>query len=182
MKILVASDLHGSLYYTQKLIEIYQQEQADQILLLGDILYHGPRNPLPKDYNPAEVVKLLNSYADKIWAVRGNCDSEVDQMVLDFNISADMMPLHIEDTLVIATHGHIYNKQQPPKVSGTYLLLFGHIHIPMAQKTDFGFIGNPGSLVLPKDNHPSSYGLLTKDKWTVKDIGGEIIAEIELSK
>ena len=178
MKILVASDIHGSAYYAEKVIEAFKQEGADRILLLGDLLYHGPRNPLTKDYNPAKVAELLNQYADKIWAVRGNCDSEVDQMVLDFNISADFMPIVLNSITVIATHGHVYGPEQLPKMAQKFLLLFGHIHLPIAQKESYGYLGNPGSTSLPKEGNPSSYGILEETKWIVKTFEGEEIAAV----
>lgn len=179
MKLLVASDIHGSYDYAEKIIKAFHQEKADRLLLLGDFLYHGPRNPLPKGYDPLKVAELLNQYADQIWAVRGNCDSEVDQMVLDFDIMADYLPISINQIDIIASHGHIYNPEHPPKYSRPFLFLFGHIHIPIAEKADFGYIGNPGSASLPKAK-TNSYGVLDGNTWMVKDFEGEILESIEI--
>ena len=114
MKWLIASDIHGSLYYGKKLIEQIKKEEPDKVIFLGDILYHGPRNDLPNDYNPKELIKLLNEYKDKIISVRGNCDSEVDQMVLEFPIMADYMILTINDLTIFATHGHLFDVENIP--------------------------------------------------------------------
>lgn len=179
MKILVASDIHGSLTYTHKVMEAYQRENAERLLLLGDLLYHGPRNPLPDGYDPLMVSQLLNSHAGLIWAVRGNCDSEVDQMVLDFEMMADYMPLCVNGMNIIASHGHIYNPENLPKQQGKIFFLFGHIHLPVAEKTAFGYAGNPGSAALAKNGIPS-YGLLDNQQWVIKDFENRIIEKIEI--
>ena len=179
MKVLVVSDIHGSVKYTKKLIEAFHQEEADQILLLGDVLYHGPRNALPEEYNPLEVAELLQEYIDCIWAVRGNCDSEVDEMVLGFDLSADYRLFHIDGMDVIASHGHIYHPDHLPKHRGGVLFLFGHIHIPLAEKREGNYIGNPGSVSLPKGK-TNSYGILENKMWIVKDFEGNILDSIKI--
>ena len=107
MKWMIASDLHGSVYYCTKMLEALEREQAGRLLLLGDLLYHGPRNDLPRDYAPKQVIPLLNGIRTKLVCVRGNCDAEVDQMVLDFPMLADYCVLPVGQRLVYATHGHI---------------------------------------------------------------------------
>ena len=144
MKILVVSDIHGSLLHAQKAIEAFETHQADMMLMLGDFLYHGPRNPLPPQYDPMAVSQLLNRYADRILAVRGNCDSEVDQMILDFEIMAPY-------TMVL--NGSRY--------------LFGHIHLPLATVENGIYVLNPGSISLPKQNNPHTYGLLDQQGFTI---------------
>jgi len=109
MKIFVASDIHGSAYYCRLLLEKFKQESADRILLLGDILYHGPRNDLPREYAPKQVIELLNPLKEKLFCVRGNCDTEVDQMVLNFPIFADYAVISLDNLTMYATHGHVYN-------------------------------------------------------------------------
>ena len=124
MKLMIASDIHGSAYYCRKMLEAYKREDADRLLLLGDILYHGPRNDLPKDYNPKEVIAMLNPLKDQIYAVRGNCDTEVDQMVLQFPILADYALLVLDGKTFYATHGHVFNQDHlPPMQDGDILVL-----------------------------------------------------------
>ncbi len=149
MKIIIASDIHGSAYYCRKLMELYNTEKPDRVLLLGDILYHGPRNDLPEEYNPKEVIAMLNPLADQILCVRGNCDAEVDQMVLDFPIMADYAVLEADGVQIFATHGHIYNEEKPPKAAGG-ILLYGHTHIPVCNKQEQLICINPGSVSIPK--------------------------------
>ena len=116
MKFMIASDFHGSAYYCKKLLEAYKKEKAERLFLLGDILYHGPRNDLPREYNPKAVITMLNAMKEEILCIRGNCDTEVDQMVLEFPILADYAVLPIGERLLYATHCHVYNKENPPKM------------------------------------------------------------------
>lgn len=151
MKLMIASDLHGSAYYCRQLIELFQTQQADRLLLLGDILYHGPRNDLPIDYAPKEVLAMLNGMKDRIFCVRGNCDTEVDQMVLEFPILADYCILPVGDRLIYATHGHNYHLKALPPLQPGDILLHGHTHIPAWEP--FGqnnLYLNPGSVSIPK--------------------------------
>ena len=131
MKIMVASDIHGSAYYCQKMTEAYKNSGAQKLLLLGDILYHGPRNDLPKEYAPKKVIEMLNNISDEILCVRGNCDSEVDQMVLKFNIMAEYAIIYDGETMIFATHGHKFNKDNLPSLKKGDILLHGHTHSPV---------------------------------------------------
>ncbi|MBQ6381855.1 MAG: phosphodiesterase [Clostridia bacterium] len=170
MKILIASDIHGSAYYCAKLMERIEAEQPDKIFLLGDILYHGPRNDLPREYNPKKVIALLNPLKEKIMAVRGNCEAEVDQMVLDFDVMQTYKEADINGVHVVLTHGHHYNKEKPLPLRERYVLLNGHFHIPeMADKGDFVYI-NCGSVSLPKENSPHTYVTLEGDTFFLKEL------------
>ena len=168
MKILVVSDIHGSLLHAQKAIEAFETHQADMMLMLGDFLYHGPRNPLPPQYDPMAVSQLLNRYADRILAVRGNCDSEVDQMILDFEIMAPYTMVLNGSRRLFATHGHLYDLQQKPaQIRSGDAYLFGHIHLPLATVEIGIYVLNPGSISLPKQNNPHTYGLLDQQGFTI---------------
>ncbi|MDD2499095.1 MAG: phosphodiesterase [Desulfitobacteriaceae bacterium] len=180
MKLLFISDIHGSLYYVKKALEVYQKEQADYLVLLGDELYHGARNPLPLEYNPQEVALLLNKYADKIIAVKGNCDSEVDEMVLAFPIRASYSIILYEGIRLFLTHGHHYNANNIPPLSKGDVLIFGHTHLPKAEKKGDLFIINPGSIALPKENNPNTYGILDNNIFRIKDLAGNICKELNL--
>lgn len=178
MKLLICSDIHGDFNCAKKVIETFEKEEADKILILGDILYHGPRNDLPSGYNPKKVIELLNGYRDSILAVRGNCDTEVDQMVLNFPILADYAYLELDGLSVLATHGHRFNTETPPPLRRGEILLHGHTHVPVC--TAFGnenvYI-NPGSVSLPKENFPKSYAIFENKCFTVKDFNSKIILE-----
>lgn len=181
MKWMIASDLHGSAVYCRRMIEAFEREGADRLLLLGDLLYHGPRNDLPEGYAPKEVMPLLNGMKPKLLCVRGNCDAEVDQMVLDFPILADYAVLPVGQRLVYATHGHVHNlKNQPPLAPGD-ILLHGHTHIPAW--TEFGeenLYLNPGSLSIPKDGSAHSYMTLEGETFCWKTLEGETYHELSL--
>lgn len=180
MKIVIMSDIHGSYYFLKKGLEKFEEEKGDRLLILGDELYHGPRNELPKEYNPKEVLKLLNQYKDKIIAVRGNCDSEVDQMVLEYPIMSDYVLLDIDDLRIFATHGHIYNPDNLPKLNSINVFLYGHTHIQRCEKKDNLYILNPGSISIPKNNNKNSYGVIENRIFYIKDFDGNIIDKIEL--
>ena len=173
MKIMIASDIHGSAYYLRQLLEQYKAEQPDKLLLLGDILYHGPRNDLPKGYAPKEVIDLLNPMKEDILCVRGNCDTDVDQMVLEFPILADYCILYEQGHMIFATHGHIHNTANPPMLKAGDILLHGHTHIPVIE--DFGgkYYINPGSVSIPKDGSEHSYMMLEDGVFTWKNLNGE---------
>ncbi|MBR2972393.1 MAG: phosphodiesterase [Clostridia bacterium] len=176
MKLLIASDIHGDIESAEILINVFNKEKCDKIVLLGDILYHGPRNDLPGRYAPKEVISLLNKYKDRILAVRGNCDTEVDQMVLEFPILADYAILSLDGLTVYATHGHNYNTKTPPPMANGDILLHGHTHVIRAEK--FGeentYI-NPGSITLPKENCPRSYVIYEDRKFTFYNTDSEIV-------
>lgn len=174
MKLMIASDIHGSAYYCKKMLEAYQKEQADKLLLLGDILYHGPRNDLPKDYNPKEVIAMLNPLKQELLCVRGNCDTEVDQMVLEFPILADYCFLELDGQTIFATHGHHFNPQNPPMLKDGDILLNGHTHIPANQNMDNYIYMNPGSVSIPKENSAQGY-MIYDGAFIWKDLDGNII-------
>ena len=174
MKLLIASDIHGSAACCQKLLERVADEKPDRILLLGDLLYHGPRNPLPEAYDCPRVYAMLNGLKDRVLAVRGNCDCEVDQMVLDFPILADYALLEIEGVSIYATHGHLWNEAHlPPMAPGT-VLLHGHTHVPVC--TDHGsyVYMNPGSVSIPKEGSRHSYMTLEGGLFQWKDLDGSV--------
>ena len=158
MKILIASDIHGDAICAKKLVEEFERTGADKLLLLGDVLYHGPRNDLPAGYAPKTVISILNPLKEKILCVRGNCDTEVDQMVLDFPILADYSFIAVDDLTVFATHGHNYNMNTAANLSANTILLHGHTHVPVAEPFGNGNVYiNPGSTSIPKENSPKSY-------------------------
>ena len=177
MKYLIASDIHGSLKHAESLFKAFEREQADKILLLGDLLYHGPRNDLPEEYNPKAVIELLNKYKDRILCVRGNCDTEVDQMVLDFPIMADYAILSVDGVTVYATHGHVYSENNPPKLAGGELLLCGHTHIPKCVKKEGFVYMNPGSVSIPKEDSWHGYMMWEGKTFTWKDMEGNVKLE-----
>ncbi|MBE6748230.1 MAG: phosphodiesterase [Ruminococcaceae bacterium] len=180
MKLLIASDIHGSLKYCNKLVERYKKEGCDKLILLGDILYHGPRNDLPDEYNPKGVIALLNGMSDEIFAVRGNCEAEVDDMVLDFNVLADYACLYAKGRLLFLTHGHKYNPQNLPKLKKGDILFNGHTHISKIEELDGILYVNPGSVSIPKENTPRGYIILTDDEIIHKDLDGNILTEYSL--
>ena len=174
MKLMIASDIHGSAYYCKKLIAAYESEQADKLLLLGDILYHGPRNDLPRDYNPKEVIAMLNPMKKELLCVRGNCDTEVDQMVLEFPILADYCFLELDGHTIFATHGHVHNPKNLPMLKEGDILLNGHTHIPANQNMGTYTYMNPGSVSIPKEG--SAHGYMIYDgKFVWKDLDGNVL-------
>ena len=172
MKIMVASDIHGSAYYCQKMTEAYKNSGAQKLLLLGDILYHGPRNDLPKEYAPKKVIEMLNNISDEILCVRGNCDSEVDQMVLKFNIMAEYAIIYDGETMIFATHGHKFNKDNLPSLKKGDILLHGHTHIPVNESIDGITVMNPGSVSIPKENSGHGYMIIENGTYTWYDFDG----------
>ena len=181
MKLFFISDIHGSSYYLEKVINIYEKEKADYLVILGDELYHGARNPLPKEYNPKKVIEILNTYTNNIIAVRGNCDSEVDQMVLDYPISSDYSIILYNNKRLFLTHGHIYNKNNIPNISDGDVLIYGHTHVPLTEKINNIFIINPGSITFPKENTPHCYGILENNIFKIKTLDGQVFKEINIS-
>lgn len=175
MKIMIASDIHGSALYLGKLLECMKKEKPEKLLLLGDILYHGPRNDLPEGYEPKKVITMLNEIKDKILCVRGNCDTEVDQMVLDFPIMADYAVICADGKTLYATHGHKYGEDNPPPLSEGDFLLCGHTHIPVLRnKGKFTYV-NPGSVSIPKEDSKNSYMIYENGEFVLKDLEmGEI--------
>lgn len=180
MKILFASDIHGSAYYCGKLLEIYRQSGAERLVLLGDILYHGPRNDLPKEYAPKQVIVMLNEYKNQIYAVRGNCDTEVDQMVLEFPVLADYALLSFNGRTFYATHGHVYNQDNLPPVQAGDILIHGHTHLLKAEKVGEITVLNPGSVSIPKGGNPNTYAMLEDNVFTIYSLDGDVVKQIEL--
>ena len=179
MKLMIASDIHGSALFCRKMLEAFDREGAERLLLLGDLLYHGPRNDLPKGYAPKEVIALLNDRRERIFCVRGNCDTEVDQMVLRFPIMADYAVLPLDNgRLCYATHGHVFNMQSPPPLCPGDLLLQGHTHVPCCEA--FGenhFCLNPGSVSIPKEGSERGYMTLCGASFAWKTLDGRIYME-----
>lgn len=178
MKIFVASDIHGSSYYAQKLVEKFEQEKADVMVLLGDIYYHGPRNPFPKEYNPMKVSEILNNIKDKLYVVKGNCDSEVDQMISEFQFES-MHRLSILDKDIVFTHGHIYNEDNIPNEKCD-ILVYGHFHVNFIKKVNNTIVVNPGSISLPKENSTQGYVLIDEKAIKEIDLNGNIVDEFAL--
>ena len=180
MKLVIASDIHGSAYYCRKLLERVEKEQPDRLVFLGDILYHGPRNDLPKDYAPKEVIAMLNPLKEKILCVRGNCDTEVDQMVLEFPVMADYCILAIDGLTFFATHGHVYNENNLPPFCPGDILIHGHTHVLKAEQRENYILLNPGSVSIPKEGNPPTYAVLENKVFTIKDFDGNIVKEMRL--
>lgn len=151
MKIMIASDIHGSFYYAKKLVEAYKKSGAKRLILLGDLLYHGPRNDLPRDYAPKKVIELLNDISDDLICVRGNCDTEVDQMVLKFPMLADYAILELDGRLFYLTHGHKFGIDKFPNIKKGDGIMQGHTHVPVLEERHGVLCVNPGSVSIPKD-------------------------------
>ncbi len=181
MNLMIASDIHGSAHYCKKMLEAFDREKADRLLLLGDILYHGPRNDLPLEYDPKKVIAMLNARKGCIFCVRGNCDTEVDQMVLEFPILADYCLLTAGTRLIYATHGHHYTMLTPPPMQPGDILLHGHTHIPAWEP--FGnqnLYLNPGSVSIPKDGSENSYMILEGADVYWKRLDGSVFHSLSL--
>lgn len=181
MKLMIASDIHGSFFYCEKLLEALNKEKADKLLLLGDILYHGPRNDLPEGYAPKKVIDALNSIKESILAVRGNCDTEVDQMVLEFPILADYCIIQCENKTIYATHGHVYGESSPLPMAKGSILLGGHTHIPKCKEYDNFIYMNPGSVSIPKENSHHGYMIYENGIFYWKDFSGSIINSYKIN-
>ena len=184
MKWMIASDIHGSAYYCRKLLERFDAEGADRMLLLGDLLYHGPRNELPEEYETKSVTAQLNERKHLICAVRGNCDAEVDQMVLEFPITADFINLMVDGRRFFLTHGHRYNPIEPPlDLAPGDVMLSGHTHVPASFRSPEGvWFLNPGSVSIPKNRSPHSYMTYENGLFLWKTLGGEIYRELSLEE
>ena len=177
MKWMIASDLHGSAYCCRLLLERLRAEGADRLLLLGDLLYHGPRNALPQEYDCPAVSAMLNSVKEKILAVRGNCDCEVDQMVLEFPIMADYVLAEAEGLSLFVTHGHLWHEDcLPPMAPGT-ILLHGHTHVPIVCPHEGYTYINPGSVSIPKADSWQGYMTLEGGLFQWKDLTGQVRQE-----
>ena len=177
MKFLIASDLHGSALYTRLLVRAFVDENADRLILLGDVLYHGPRNDLPAEYAPKEVIALLSPLKERIFCVRGNCDTEVDQMVLPFPILADYAVMPIGERLCYMTHGHVWNSSHLPPLMPGDILLHGHTHVPVCQEHPTHTYLNPGSVSIPKEGSHYGYMTLENGLFQWKDFDGNLHGE-----
>lgn len=175
MKILIISDIHGSSYYAQRIKEIAEMEKPDQIILLGDLYYHGPRNDLTQEYNPMKVAGILNDFGDKVRTVRGNCDAEVDEMISFFKFDTHLK-LQVNGKNVFFTHGHVYNMENLPE-DKIDIMFYGHYHTGFIQEENGVIFANPGSISLPKNNTQHSYIIFDDDKIILKNVDGEIIQE-----
>lgn len=177
MKYLVASDIHGSKYFAFKVIEEFKKEKADFLILLGDIYYHGPRNPLPQDYNPKAVYEELNKISDRIIAVRGNCDSEVDQMVSNFKINENV-EMNICGKKYFFTHGHKINKDNFSGIDFD-VMMYGHFHTGFIKQENEKIFVNTGSVTLPKQNTENSFVIIDDDNILLKNFSGKIIDKLK---
>ena len=180
MKWLIASDIHGSAQWCRRLLEAWDKERAGRLLLLGDVLYHGPRNDLPDQYAPKEVIAMLNARRERILCVRGNCEAEVDQMVLDFPVLADYAVLWEGSRLIYCTHGHVYNTGKLPPLQAGDVLLHGHTHIPAWEDHGAFHYLNPGSVAIPKEGSWHGYMTLENGRFLWKDFDGAIRHELTL--
>lgn len=180
MKLMFASDIHGSYFYCKKMKELFEKEKPSKLILLGDLLYHGPRNDLPKEYAPKEVIKLLNGMKKDILCVRGNCDAEVDQMVLEFPILADYMILYLENHMAFITHGHMHHQQNLPMLGEGDFLIHGHTHVLKIEEQGQYTYLNPGSISLPKEGNKPSYMIYEKGIFTIKDLDQNTIQTLEI--
>ena len=177
MKYFIASDIHGSAAWCRKMLEAWEQEKADRMILLGDILYHGPRNALPDEYDPPKVIEMLNPLKNRILAVCGNCDSAVDQMVLQFPIMADYAILSLPDALVYLTHGHVWNENHLLPLAEGDILLHGHTHVPVVHEHDTYTYINPGSVAIPKEDSHHGYMILEDGIFIWKSLNQESFLE-----
>ena len=178
MKLMIASDIHGSAYYCRKLLEAYDREKAGRMVILGDILYHGPRNDLPKEYAPKEVIAMLNPRKKDLLCVRGNCDTEVDQMVLEFPILADYGFLYEKERMIFLTHGHVFNEKNLPMLGKGDILLHGHTHVPVCREHETYIYMNPGSVSIPKENSYHGYMTWEGSDFVWKDLEGGVRNEV----
>ena len=201
MKYLVFSDIHGSESFCQKAISFFEIFNCDKILILGDILYHGPRNPLPQGHNPKGVIEILNSYSDKIFCCRGNCDAEIDQMVLNFQVLSDFVHLFDNGLEIFCSHGHVYTPllhdgkkpagcetaSKSPNLQNPSVFFYGHTHVSVLEKNQAGItVCNPGSISLPKGGTEAGFAVLeTKNsenlnhKISLFNMEGQVIKTLE---
>ena len=163
------------------MLERYREEAAERLLLLGDLLYHGPRNDLPREYAPKEVISMLNEAREELLCVRGNCDAQVDQMVLNFPILSDSMLLYLDGHTVFATHGHVYHEKNLPPLGEGDILLHGHTHVQAMEDRGVYIYLNPGSVSIPKNGNENSYMIYEDGVFTIKNMEGRKIREFVLA-
>ncbi len=186
MKLMIASDIHGSAQFCEELLKAYRREKPEKLLLLGDILYHGPRNNLPGEYAPKAVIEMLNSMRTELLCVRGNCEAEVDQVVLNFPVMAEYCVIFAEGRMIFATHGHKYGPAKLPPVNDGDILLCGHTHVPAyellsGENGEKIHYANPGSVSIPKENSPHSYMTMQDGVFQWKTLEGEVYKTVEFS-
>ncbi len=172
MKLMFASDIHGSLYWAEKMKAAWEREAPEKLILLGDLLYHGPRNDLPRDYNPKGVIALLSGLREEVLCVRGNCEAEVDQMVLPFPVMADYMALWLDGRMAFVTHGHLFNEEKLPSLRKGDILIHGHTHVPVVREHPEGGYTylNPGSVSIPKEQSPNSYMIYEDGAFSIRKL------------
>lgn len=181
MKWMIASDLHGSAYWTRRLVERWKAEQPDRTVLLGDLLYHGPRNDLPDEYSPKLTVELLETLQPRPICVRGNCDAEIDQVVLPFPMMADYGVLSDGTQTVYITHGHLYDRTNPLPMQAGDVMLCGHFHVPACEQQPGGWwYVNPGSVSIPKEDSAHEYLIWEQGVWTWKDMDGNVLRQEQM--
>ncbi|MBE5821910.1 MAG: phosphodiesterase [Clostridiales bacterium] len=178
MKYFVISDIHGSVYYFKKAIEQFEKENCDKLIILGDFYYHGPRNPLTEEYDPMKVSEMVRSMKDKIIAIRGNCDAQVDEMISEMEFK-DILNIESNGKIITLTHGHKFNKDNMPDNCGD-ILLYGHFHLSFLEKQNDKIIGSPGSISLPKNNTERGYIIIEDNNIILKDLDGNIIEQMQI--
>ena len=170
MKLMIASDIHGSAKWCRRMLEAWKAEKPAKLILLGDILYHGPRIDLPEEYAPKQVIAMLNEMPSELLCVRGNCEAEVDQMVLSFPVMADYCALFMDGHTVYATHGHTHGETNPPPLAKGDVLLCGHTHVPVLNRHENFIYANPGSTSIPKNGSCHSYAVIEDGNMIWKDL------------
>ncbi len=179
MKYLIASDLHGSAKYIGQLVQQIRIQQPDQVILLGDLLYHGPRNKLPDGYDPVEASELINSFGEKVlFCVRGNCDAEVDQTLIKFPIMSEYETLDVGSHRIFFTHGHHYNAENLPPIGSCDTLIHGHTHIPCRVRSHGVLVCNPGSVSIPKGDSERGYLVLENETLSFFTLEGKCYCSI----
>lgn len=179
MKAMIVSDIHGSYNDLKRVMDIYEEECMDKLILLGDLLYHGPRNPLPEGYQPQKVIALLNQYKEKIIAARGNCDAEVDQMVLEFPMRADYSEIYMDGHRFFLTHGHLYDEEHLPMLQAGDVFMHGHFHKPMLKKKDGIILFNPSSISLPKEGQ-KSFGIYEDGELKIVSFDKKVVQSMKI--
>lgn len=180
MKLLIASDIHGDIKCAEDLINVAQKESPDKIVLLGDILYHGPRNDLPANYNPKAVISLLNEHKNMLLCVRGNCDTEVDQMVLEFPVLSDSAQIFDGRVNMFLSHGHVFSPAKLPPLAKGSVFLYGHTHVQKIEYVCDTLCINPGSVTLPKENNPRTYAIYKNGEFSILDFDGNTVNSIKI--
>lgn len=181
MKLMIASDIHGSALWCRRLIAAMEEEQPDKLLLLGDLLYHGPRNALPDEYDPQETAAMLNERKNSLICVRGNCEAEVDQMMLQFPVLAEYALVYTGSRMIFAAHGHHYHIEEMPNLQPGEILLYGHTHIPLFEQKNGIYCVNPGSVSIPKGGSGHTYLMLEEDMFTWKDFEKGVVRQERLA-